>query len=58
MKKPLSYAQRLALLIGKAAKSPLGDNGDSMGACFPYGMEAYVKCAASCKGKKINYDWR
>lgn len=61
MKKPiktLSFAQRLTLQIGKAAKSPLGDNGDSNGASFPYDFAAYAKAAASCNGKRLVGDWR
>lgn len=52
MKKQLSFAQRLALQVNKAASSPM------QGVTMPYGFSAYAKAAASCKGKRITYDWR
>lgn len=53
-----NFRQRLALQIGKAAKSPFGDNKDSMGASFPYGFERYAKVASSLQNKRLNWDWR
>ena len=52
MKKNLSFAQRLALQVHKAASSPM------QGVTMPYGFKAYAKAAASCKGKRITYDMR
>ena len=52
MKKPLSFAQRLALQTHKAVSSPM------QGVTMPYGFKAYAKAAASCKGKRISYDMR
>ena len=49
----LTYRQRLALQVGRAAVSPLGDNKDSNGASFPYGFEAYAKVASKCIGRKL-----
>lgn len=50
MKKPLSFAQRLALLVHRA--STLEER-----VSMPYGMEAYVKAAASCMNKKLSHHW-
>jgi hypothetical protein len=50
----LSFRQRLALQVGRAARSPAGDNQDSLGASFPYGFAAYARVAAACKGKKLS----
>lgn len=49
----LTYRQRLALQVGRAAKSPAGDNEDSNGASFPYGFERYASVAAKCIGRKL-----
>lgn len=49
----LTYRQRLALQVGRAAKSPAGDNKDSNGASFPYGFERYASVAAKCIGRKL-----
>lgn len=46
MKKQLSYSQRLALQVHSSVNSPL------QGVTTPYGMYAYVQCAAKCIGKK------
>lgn len=51
MKKPLSYKQRLALHVSRAVGSP------KERVYMPYGMEAYVKAAASCMNKKLSYNW-
>ena len=52
MKKQLSFAQRLALQVHKAASSPM------QGVTMPYGFAAYAKAAAGCKGKRLSYDMR
>lgn len=49
----MTYRQRLALQVGRAAVSPLGDNKDSNGASFPYGFERYASVAAKCIGRKL-----
>lgn len=52
MKKPLTFAQRLALYTHKAVSSPM------QGVTMPYGFAAYAKAAARCKGKRLSYDMR
>lgn len=51
MKKPLSYAQRLALHVHSSVSSNMKD------VCMPYGFEAYASCAAKCMGKKLSHNW-
>ena len=50
MKKPLSFAQRLALHVHKAS-------GMEERVSMPYGFEAYAKAAASCMNKKLSHHW-
>jgi len=52
MKKPLSFAQRLALQVHKSVNSPM------QGVTMPYGFKVYAKVAASCSGKRLFNDWR
>ena len=52
MKKPLTFAQRLALQVHKSVSSPM------QCVTMPYGFSAYAKAAASCTGKRITYDMR
>lgn len=49
----LTYRQRLALQVGRAVVSPIGENKDSNGASFPYGFERYASVAAKCIGRKL-----
>jgi len=44
--KPQSYKQRLARLVNAAVSSP------EQGVTFPYGFEAYVKCAVKCMNRR------
>ena len=54
----LTFAQRLALQVFAAVRSPMGDNKNSTGARFPYGFAAYAKAAATCQGRRLAHDWR
>ena len=48
--KSLTFKQRLALAVYSSPKAS--------SVSMPYGMEAYVKCAAKCVNKKLYNDWR
>jgi hypothetical protein len=54
----MTFAQRLALQVYAAVRSPMGDNKNSTGARFPYGFAAYAKAAATCQGRRLAHDWR
>lgn len=48
----MTYKQRLTLQVNRAVSSM------EEGVTFPYGFEAYAKCAAKCMNKKLFWDWR
>lgn len=52
MKKPLTYKQRLALMVNAAVSSMEG------GVSFPYDFAAYAKASAATQNKRLSYDWR